>query len=73
MFVVKSLINGVVFVGDVHAIEVLVVKESAADLLVNPGVTGYFDICFIRQPLLDTKSHNIRGPVTQGDSWGSSQ
>ena len=32
IFVDKSLINGVVFVEDVHSTEVLVVKESAADL-----------------------------------------
>ena len=73
MFVDKSLINGVVFVEDVHATEVVVVKESADDLLVDPGIIGYFDLGFIRHPLLvivsqgfllvDTKSHNIREPA----------
>ena len=83
MFADKSLINGVVFVEDVHATDVFVVKESAANLLVDPGIISYLDPGFIRQPLLvmvsqgfllvDTKSHNIREPVPQGDSWGSSQ
>ena len=49
--------------------------------MVDPGIIGHFDVGFIRQPMLvmvsqgfllvDTKSHNIRDPVPQGDRWGS--
>ena len=36
-----------------------VIKESAADLLVNRCVIGHFDFGFIRQPLLIMVSHGF--------------
>ena len=64
---------------DVHPTKVLVVKESAADLLVNLGIIGHFDLwfhspaptCYGKPGFLvgsDTKSHNMREPVLQGKS-----
>ena len=47
MFVDNSLINGVVFVEDIHAAEVFVVKEPVLDLMVDPSIIGHFDLGFI--------------------------
>ena len=51
MFVDNNLINGVVFVEDIHAADMFVVKEPVLDLTVDPSIIGHFDFGFILQPL----------------------
>ena len=51
MFVDNNLINGVVFVEDIHAADMFVVKEPGLDLIVDPSIIGHFDLGFIWQPL----------------------